>query len=63
MGKWIDGPVPDGPYQGEIVDSEKFEGMLDDYYWLRGWDKDGVPTWKKLKELGLDDVAKELWPE
>jgi len=62
VGKWVDGPVPDGPYEGEILDPDKFEGMLDDYYWLRGWDTNGVPTKEKLQELGLEDVAKDLWP-
>jgi aldehyde:ferredoxin oxidoreductase len=27
--------------------------MLDEYYAARGWDKHGVPTGGKLKELGL----------
>ena len=62
MGKWVEEPVPDGPYQGEKIDPDKFEGMLDDYYRLRGWDKNGVPTVEKLKELELEDVAKDLWP-
>jgi aldehyde:ferredoxin oxidoreductase len=38
----------------------KWEEMLDDYYRLRGWDRNGVPTREKLKELGLEDVAKDL---
>jgi len=27
--------------------------MLDDYYALRGWDADGVPTTDRLVTLGL----------
>ncbi|HPC56201.1 MAG TPA: aldehyde ferredoxin oxidoreductase C-terminal domain-containing protein [Methanolinea sp.] len=27
--------------------------LLDEYYELRGWDKNGVPTRQKLEELGL----------
>ncbi|HYB44568.1 MAG TPA: aldehyde ferredoxin oxidoreductase C-terminal domain-containing protein [Candidatus Methylomirabilis sp.] len=27
--------------------------MLPEYYQLRGWDKHGVPSEKKLKELAL----------
>ncbi len=38
----------------------KWEEMLDDYYRLRGWDKNGVPTREKLKELGLENVATSL---
>ncbi len=32
-----------------------FEGMLDRYYRLRGWDSQGVPTDEKLQELGLQE--------
>lgn len=31
-----------------------FEKMLDEYYHLRGWDRNGIPTAKKLKELELE---------
>jgi len=34
--------------------------ILDEYYRLRGWDKNGVPTRDKLKKLGLEDVATSL---
>jgi aldehyde:ferredoxin oxidoreductase len=35
--------------------------MLDDYYGLRGWDKEtGIPTRKTLEELDLKDIADEL---
>jgi aldehyde:ferredoxin oxidoreductase len=27
--------------------------MLDEYYDLRGWSPEGIPTEAKLKELGL----------
>jgi aldehyde:ferredoxin oxidoreductase len=30
-----------------------FNGMLDRYYRLRGWNSQGVPTHRKLEELGL----------
>lgn len=31
----------------------EFEELLDEYYRLRGWDEEGVPTTKKLEELDL----------
>lgn len=31
------------------------DAMLQEYYAFRGWDNKGVPTGKKLKELGLED--------
>jgi aldehyde:ferredoxin oxidoreductase len=38
-----------------------YEGMLDEYYEARGWDKKtGIPTRKKLEELGLKEVADQL---
>jgi aldehyde:ferredoxin oxidoreductase len=63
IGKWADEPVPNGTYQGERIDPQQWEQMLDDYYRLRGWDQNGIPTSEKLKELGLDDVAESLKKE
>lgn len=35
---------------------------LDEYYEARGWDKNtSKPTKEKLIQLGLQDVAKDLW--
>ena len=60
IGKWADQPVPSGPHKGEKIDPHKWEQMLDEYYQLRGWDKNGIPTKKKLNTLGLGDVALSL---
>ncbi len=60
IGKWSDEPVPNGDFKGETLDPVKWEAMLDDYYRLRGWDENGVPTRKKLQELGIEDVADSL---
>lgn len=60
IGKWVEEPVPNGPFKGEKIDPDKFEEMLDEYYRLRGWDENGVPTREKLKELGLENVAASL---
>jgi aldehyde:ferredoxin oxidoreductase len=43
-------PIVTGPSKGEVCDLAR---MLPEYYRLRGWDKDGVPTKQKLEELGL----------
>jgi aldehyde:ferredoxin oxidoreductase len=51
-------PVPEeGPAKGVVVNEEEFQLGLDDYYAVRGWTVDGVPTVEKLKELGLGDLA------
>jgi len=40
----------DGMAAGILPELDK---MLEEYYHLRGWDENGIPTEKKLKELGL----------
>ncbi len=47
-------PLPDGPTKGNAFTQEMFDEMLDEYYTLRGWDENGIPTEDKLKELGLE---------
>ena len=38
---------------------KNYDAMLNDYYEVRGWEKEtGVPTLKKLKELELESVKK-----
>lgn len=44
-------PMKDGPHKGRVV---QLDVMLPEYYKLRGWDEDGIPTAEKLAELGLD---------
>lgn len=39
-----------GPAAGNLPDPE---GMLSEYYLIRGWDANGRPTLSKLRELGL----------
>lgn len=54
-------PLPEGPAKGAVLSRETIDELLDEYYELRGWDKRaGVPTAKKLTELGLGDIASEL---
>ena len=45
--------VQNGPTQGSRIKKEDVDKLLDEYYQLRGWDKNGKPTSQKLKELGL----------
>ncbi len=46
-------PIKSGPSKGEVTDLSK---MLPEYYRLRGWDENGVPTQEKLKELSLEGM-------
>jgi aldehyde:ferredoxin oxidoreductase len=51
-------PVPDeGIAKGAYVTQKEFDIGLDDYYEVRGWTKEGIPTVEKLKELGLNDLV------
>ncbi|MGD1120327.1 MAG: aldehyde ferredoxin oxidoreductase family protein [Dehalococcoidales bacterium] len=44
--------------EGQIVSHQ--DEFLDKYYGLRGWTKEGVPTAKKLMEMGLDFAVKDI---
>ncbi|MEO0239163.1 MAG: aldehyde ferredoxin oxidoreductase family protein [candidate division WOR-3 bacterium] len=46
-------PSPAGPAEGKVITSEILNKMLDEYYALRGWDQNGIPTEETLKRLGL----------
>ena len=46
-------PLRSGFAKGKSVSSEDFEKMLEEYYELRAWNEDGVPSREKLEELGL----------
>ena len=60
-GKWVRGPVPNGPFEGHTIEEEKWAKMLSEYYKTRGWDpQTGIPTRETLKKLGLQDVYQEL---
>jgi len=52
-------PFPDGGSAGYVPD---IQGMLIAYYQHREWDADtGKPTRAKLIQLGLTDIAADLW--
>ncbi|HHW02584.1 MAG TPA: aldehyde ferredoxin oxidoreductase family protein [Thermoanaerobacterales bacterium] len=46
----------EGPTKGNVVAPEQLEKLLDDYYELRGWEKDGTPKMETLVKLGLPNV-------
>jgi len=51
-------PIPDeGVAKGSFVSQEDLDLLLDDYYEVRGWTKDGVPTVEKLNEIGMEDLV------
>jgi aldehyde:ferredoxin oxidoreductase len=48
--RMLEEPIPSGPAEGQVFE---LDILLPEYYKLRGWDENGVPTTKKLEELGL----------
>jgi aldehyde:ferredoxin oxidoreductase len=51
-------PIPDeGPSKGSFVSQEELDLLLDDYYEARGWNKEGIPTMEKLRDLEMEDLA------
>lgn len=60
--RFMEEPIPNGPSKGMYCPREELEKLKDEYYELRGWDKQtGIPTKEKLLELGLNKAAEELW--
>ncbi len=45
--------LPAGPAKNKVVDNSN---MLKEYYHLRGWDELGVPSTRKLEELGIEPI-------
>jgi aldehyde:ferredoxin oxidoreductase len=58
--KWVKEIKTSGLYKGEHTDIVQYNLMLDEYYRRRGWNKDGLPTRRKMTELGLDDLYRQL---
>jgi len=48
--RFFNEPLGEGPNRGRIVELDQ---LMDEYYSVRGWDRDGVPGAQKLAELGL----------
>ncbi|NOY45335.1 MAG: aldehyde ferredoxin oxidoreductase family protein [Deltaproteobacteria bacterium] len=49
-------PTPEGlpAVRGKSIDRDRFDAMLDEYYDIHGWDREGRPTDATLARLGLD---------
>jgi aldehyde:ferredoxin oxidoreductase len=52
--KMLEHPLTRGASKGHV---NRLHEMLPEYYQLRGWTKDGIPTPEKLIELGLEAEA------
>ena len=62
--RYYNEPVKSGPYEGEHIDHEIWDRMLDTIYRLHGWDRrTSWQTRKGLEKIGLSDVADKLKKE
>lgn len=50
----LDVPHPDGAAAGRTIPDDAFQNALDEYYRVRGWDPEGVPTQETLARLSVD---------
>ncbi|MBA7496454.1 putative oxidoreductase YdhV [subsurface metagenome] len=55
--RFFDEPIKSGPYKGQLLDKAKFDEMLTENYKIHGWNKNGLPQKKRLKELGLSYIV------
>jgi len=46
-----------GPVKGVHIKRDEFEKSLQEYYSIRGWNDNGIPTKKKIKELSLEKMV------
>ena len=58
--RWFEEPLTKGALKGAKLNRTKYDVMLSNYYRKRGWDERGVPTKTALKNLGLENVVKQL---
>jgi aldehyde:ferredoxin oxidoreductase len=49
----------DGPIAGRVLETEKYDGLLQHYYDQRGYDRRGIPTKATLNRLDLGREAAE----
>ena len=47
--------IPEGPSKGEVWEKDV---LLPEYYAVRGWDENSIPTPETLKKLGLEEYIK-----
>lgn len=55
----FDRSLPEGIAAGKNFTREEYDAALSEYYRLRGWDEEGIPTPEKLAELGLADMIRK----
>ena len=52
-GRFYKEPAPEGDPKGHLIKKDELEKTKEEYYSLRGWDSNGIPTSDKLEALGI----------
>lgn len=53
-------PVVDGPFKGSVIDRDKFERSVQEYYRIHGWDELGFITPEKAEALDLKEIIPDM---
>jgi aldehyde:ferredoxin oxidoreductase len=51
--RYFDEPIQGGPAEGEVIDRSRFNEILEEYYYLHGWDNLGVLGCQHYNDWGL----------
>ena len=57
--RFFEESIPGGPHKGAMMTKEELDLMLDEFYESHGWDKNGIPTQERLRELGLEEYLRD----
>ena len=58
-GRCYKDPVMGDTSESSVIDYDRWQDMLTEYYELRGWDYDGIPKQEKLESLGIEKYRYE----
>jgi len=56
--RMFENTVQGGVHKGANLEKQKFSEMINEYYALRGWDEDGIPTEEAFEKFGLSSEWK-----
>ena len=59
--RFFNEPIPSGPMKGAVLERDKWDKMLGEYYAENGWENvNSLPKEETLVRLGLEEVAENL---
>ncbi len=49
-------PLSEGLSKGQVIDPEEFRSALEEYYFLQGWNENGIPYKRTLRGQGVEEL-------